>query len=116
MKNDFFRCLFNDNANVLKLTEFYKMVLQATVDGDDIHMEILTQGASLAIYNNDDVKDSKNKNIKLGFDVANVDVEYERLKLLGVKITMLPATHTWGRREIQIADSDGNLINLSCKI
>ena len=106
-------CLMTEN--VLELTEFYKMVLQATADGDDIHMEILTHGASLAIYNNGDVKDSKNENIILGFEVANVDAEYERLKTLKVKITMIPTIYPWGRRAMQIADPDGNLINLSCK-
>jgi len=98
------------------LIEFYKTLLQTTATGDDVHMEIATNGAALAIFNNGDVKDSKNENITLGFDVNDIDAEYERLNKMGVNITMPPKTYPWGRRAMQIADPDGNLINLSCEI
>lgn len=96
-------------TNVPRLAEFYKMVLKTTSDcDDDIHQAIKTTGVALTIYNNGKVKNSKNENMVIAFTVENVDEEFERLNQLGVKITELPTTRSWGARNMYFEDPDGN--------
>ncbi|MDR0883039.1 MAG: VOC family protein [Oscillospiraceae bacterium] len=100
-------------TDVIKLSDFYKTVLQTDSVGDSTHMEINTQGAAIAIYNPGNVHQSKINNIQLGVEVDDVDSEFERLSVLGITITQPPETYPWGRRAMQIQDLDGNYINLS---
>ncbi|MGZ9585830.1 VOC family protein [Paenibacillus marinisediminis] len=100
-------CLITDD--VPKLAEFYKLILKTTSDCDDtIHQEIRTNGAALAIFNNGEVKETRNENMSIAFEVENVDEEYDRLKSLGVHFIEPPTTRPWGCRSMMFTDPDGN--------
>lgn len=73
-------CLLTND--VLRLAEFYKVVLNTTSDCDDeAHQVILINGAgaTLTIYNDGKEKNNSNQNICIAFTVEDVDFEYERL-------------------------------------
>lgn len=102
-------CLLTNN--VLRLSEFYKTILNTTSDSDDeVHQEILVDGTTLSIYNDGKVKNNLNQNICIAFTVDNVDAEYEKLKKLGVNIIEPPITRPWGARNMYFCDPDGNYI------
>lgn len=95
--------------DVKKLADFYKMILNTTSDcDDDTHQEIITIGAALTIYNNGDVKNTRNENFAIAFTVNNVDEEFKRLQQLGVEIIEQPTTRPWGARNMHFIDPDGN--------
>ena len=72
--------------DVKRLSYFYQKILQTTSDCDDeVHQEIHTQGAFLAILKYDDANGG-NPNMSMAFTVDDVDTEYLRLKELGVEI------------------------------
>ncbi len=105
--------------NVLALTKFYETVLQSKAEGNDIHSEIETNGAGLTIYSKNSANadmgfDISEKwgsgNIALGFNVDDVDLEYERLKSLHVEFITQPKTYPWGARSVHFRDPDGNII------
>ena len=50
-------------------------------------------------------------NVIVGFNVDDVDVEYERLLKLGVEMLNQPTTHPWGTRSFQFKDPDENILN-----
>jgi len=100
-------CLLTNN--VLKLAEFYKKVLNATSDcNDEIHQEIMVDGAALTIYNDGNEKNNLNQNMCIAFTVQNVDEEYEKLKRIEVDIIEPPTTRPWGARNMHFCDPDGN--------
>lgn len=101
-------CLLTND--VPRLSEFYKKVLGTISDCDDvIHQVILTNGGStLTIYNDGKEKNNFNQNMCIAFTVEDVDVEYERLKKLGVEIIETPTTRPWGARNMHFCDPDGN--------
>ena len=71
--------------DVQRLSEFYQNILQTTSDCDDeVHQEIHTQGAFLAI---------------LKYDDAN-----------GVEILDEPTIRPWGAKNMRFCDPDGNYI------
>ena len=97
--------------DVRRLSAFYKSILGTTSDCDDeIHQEIITEGAALAILKNDDIKIAGNSNMSMAFTVAAVDIEFERLQKLGVDIIDPPTTRSWGARNMRFLDPDGNYI------
>lgn len=96
--------------DVRRLSDFYQKILRTTSDCDDeIHQEIHTQGAFLAILKCDN-DDSGNPNMNMAFTVHDVDAEYMRLKELGVEILEEPTTRPWGARNMRFCDPDGNFI------
>jgi predicted enzyme related to lactoylglutathione lyase len=100
-------CLLTQD--VPRLARFYKKVLKTTSDCDDkIHQAMITNGATLTIYNNGEVKNVKNENIVIAFTVEDVDKEFERLQQLGIKILEPPTTRPWGARNMLFTDPDGN--------
>lgn len=100
--------------DVRRLSEFYQKVLQTTSDCDDeIHQEILTQGAFLAILKHDGAEGG-NPNMTTAFTVDDVDSEFVRLKALGVEIIDEPTTQPWGARNMRFRDPDGNLVVFRC--
>ena len=52
----------------------------------------------------------------IGFNVQNVDAEYERLKSLDVEFVMLPTTHPWGWRSFFFRDPDRNIVSFACQV
>ncbi len=97
--------------DVRRLSEFYQSILETTSDCDDEnHQEIITKGAGLAILKDDVVNESGNNNMSMAFTVDDVDVEYERLRKLGVEIIDPPTVRPWGAKNMRFSDPDGNFI------
>ena len=97
--------------DVRRLSAFYKSILRTTSDCDDeLHQEVITEGAMLAILKNDDIRISGNSNMSLAFTVPDVDIDFERLQALGVPIIDPPTTRPWGARNMRFSDPDGNYI------
>ena len=96
--------------DVRRLSDLYKKILQTTSDCDDeVHQEIHTQGAFLAILKCDDAEGG-NSNMNMVFTVDDVDTEYIRLNELGIEILDKPETRPWGARNMRFCDPDGNII------
>ena len=103
----FFICLYTEN--IKRLSNFYQLVLQTTADCDDeMHQEILTDGASLAILKRENADISGNRNMSMAFTVPDVDVEFYRLQGAGIKIMEPPTTRFWGARNMMFLDPDEN--------
>ena len=102
-------CLITND--VCRLSEFYQTVLQTTSDCEDnIHQEIHTLGASLALLKSENEESHGNKNISLAFTVDDVDVEYDRIKKLGISIIDPPTVRPWGAKNMRFCDPDGNSV------
>ena len=100
-------CLYT--KNVRRLSEFYQLVLQTVSDcNDEIHQEISTNGAGLAILKYDSADVAGNKNMSMAFTVADVDSEYNRLQNVGIEVIEPPTTRFWGARNMMFLDPDGN--------
>lgn len=97
--------------DVIRLANFYKMILNVENDSDDdIHQAILTEGTGLTIYNDGKKRGSNSHHICLAFTVVDIDMEYERLKNLGVEITQPPTVRPWGAKNMYMNDPEGNTI------
>jgi len=106
-------CLLTDN--VIQLANFYKDLFEIdNSNDDDVHQFIISEGTTLTIYN--DGKNRKNnfQNICLAFTVDDVDIEFERLKKLGIKIISSPTMQPWGAKNMTFNDPDGNSITFRC--
>lgn len=105
--------------NVPFLADFYSKVLGVEAEGDDNHVELHTEGAQMTIYSVDGMESlaplsmqgAGHGSFTIGFEVQDVDREYERLKALGVEFVKLPATHPWGARSFWFRDPDANIVD-----
>ena len=105
--------------NVPALVSFYTRVLGVKAEGDDVHAELKTEGAGIAIFSTAGMESMAPRSMQgagygsftLGFEVNDVDAEYERLKTLQVEFVKLPATHPWGSRSVWFRDPDGNIVD-----
>ena len=105
--------------NVPALAKFYTEVLGVKADGNDIHVEMKTEGAALAIFSIEgmerlaplSMRGAGQGSLSIGFRVKNVDAEYERLKKLDVEFIKLPTTHPWGYRSLWFRDPDNNIVD-----
>jgi predicted enzyme related to lactoylglutathione lyase len=105
--------------NVPALARFYAQVLWVQAEGDEIHVDFQTAGARLSIFSADEMEQMAPNSMRgvgygsvtIGFGVADVDAEYERLKHLGVELVKLPASYPWGSRSVWFRDLDGNIID-----
>ena len=110
-------CLVTNN--VPALASFYQEVLGVSAEGDDVHIELHTEGANIAIFSVEGMESMAPLSMQgagygsfiVGFEVRDVDAEYERLKALDVEFVKLPATHPWGARSVWFRDPDGNIVN-----
>jgi catechol 2,3-dioxygenase-like lactoylglutathione lyase family enzyme len=110
-------CLVTDD--VPALTAYYTRVLGCKAEGDDVHAEFVLEGLSLAIFSRQGMEQmapgsmqgAGSGNVTIALEVADVDLEYERLKTLGVNFVKLPATHPWGARAFWFRDPDGNVVD-----
>lgn len=115
-------CLITDNVS--RLSDFYKKVLQATVEGDETHVTIHTNGAGISIFSKNGMEDmvagstkyTGNSSSVLMFEVKDVDAEYERLKTMNIEFIMLPTTYPWGSRALWFKDPDGNIVDFYSKV
>ena len=110
-------CLVTND--VPALAGFYMKVLDAKVKGDDNHMELNTEGAGITIFTVEGMErmvpgcmqGAGQGNVVIGFEVEDVDKEYERLKELDVEIVKLPESYPWGSRSVWFRDPAGNIID-----
>lgn len=101
-----------ETNDVLKMADFYRKILNIFSDciDDEVHQFIITEGTTLSIYNNGEVKNNQNQNISIAFTVDDVDEEYERLLKLGIHIIDVPKLQPWGAKNMHFCDPDGNHI------
>lgn len=110
-------CLITNNVPVL--ANFYTRVLGVKAEGDDVHVDLYTEGATISIFSTEGMENMAPLSMKgagygsvtIGFEVKDVDAEYERLKTLDVQFVLLPTTHQWGNRSLWFRDPDGNIID-----
>jgi uncharacterized glyoxalase superfamily protein PhnB len=110
-------CLVTNNVPVL--ADFYAKVLGVRADRDDVHAELNTEGAGLAIFSTEGMENMAPRSMQGAgcgsfttmFEVQDVDAEYERLKALNVEFVMPPTTHPWGARSFWFRDPDGNIVD-----
>jgi catechol 2,3-dioxygenase-like lactoylglutathione lyase family enzyme len=110
-------CLVTDNVPVL--ADFYTKVLGVKAEGDDVHVELNTEGANISIFSAEGMESMAPLSMQgagygsftIAFEVRDVDAEYERLKALDVEFVKLPKTHPWGCRSLWFRDPDGNIID-----
>jgi catechol 2,3-dioxygenase-like lactoylglutathione lyase family enzyme len=101
------------------LADFYAKVLDVETEGDDVHVELKTEGAGMTIFTVDgmedlapgSMRDAGTGNLTIGFEVADVDAEYDRVKAFGVEFVKHPVTHPWGTRSFWFRDPDRNIVN-----
>jgi predicted enzyme related to lactoylglutathione lyase len=110
-------CLITND--VPALADFYAKVLGVKAEGDDVHAELSTEGAGIAIFSTEGMEGmapSSMQGVGHGsfttmFEVEDVDAEYGRLKALDIEFVMLPTTHPWGARSFWFRDPDGNIVD-----
>ena len=113
-------CLITEN--VPALVRYYSKVFGCEAQGDDWHSEFSIGGVGLAIFSKvgmeqlapGSMQNAGTGCVTIGFEVEDVDAEYERLKSLGVDFVKLPKTHPWGSRSLWFRDPDGNIIDFFC--
>ncbi len=112
-------CIITDDVRRLSL--FYQRILRAEAAGDDVHTEIRTRGAGLAIYSTDAARKDMGFDFStycgsgkavLMFKVDDVDGEYERLQGIVEEFMTTPKTYPWGARAFHFRDPDGNIVDL----
>ena len=106
--------------DVLRLRDFYEAVFGVEAEGDEIHSGISLDGLTF-VFDHVDIADENPtfryieagsaNNVIVGFNVDDVDAEYQRLLPLGAKMLNEPTTHPWGARSFQFRDPDGNVLN-----
>lgn len=106
--------------DVLRLRAFYEAVFGGKAEGDEIHSG-LTMGGVTFVFDHVDIaeenptfryiKAGNANNVIVGFNVNDVDAEYNRLLPLGAEMLNKPTTHPWGARSFQFKDPDGNILN-----
>ena len=100
-----------ETNDVIKTADFYRKILNVSSDcRDEVHQFIITEGTTLSVYNNGEVKNNQNKNISIAFTVDDVDEEYEKLLELGIVIIDAPKLQPWGAKNMHFCDPDGNHI------
>ncbi len=105
--------------DVRRLCDFYAKVLQTGVEGDDIHAVVRTDGAELVLFNEQGMEEMAPGSMQgagrgaytMGFQVEDVDLEYERLVQMGVPVVKPPQSYPWGSRSAWFRDPDGNIID-----
>lgn len=111
--------------DVPRLAAFYARLAGVEAAGDEVHAEIVASGFTLSIHARRiaveelrldfaDGNDEGGGRVAIGFTVADVDAEYERLAGLGVRLVNEPSTRPWGWRSFHFRDPDGNLVSFSC--
>ena len=110
-------CLVTESVSTL--AQFYSQLLGCQAVGDDTHSEFNIGGIGLAIFTRQGMEQmapgsmqgAGSGNVTIGFEVDDVDGEYERLKEHAVPIVKPPASYPWGTRSVWFRDPDGNIVN-----
>ena len=102
-------CLFT--KDVVRLSNFYKSIFDIDNGSDDnIHQCIISEETALSVYNDGMERVMNAQNICIAFTVDDVDLQYERLTTLGVRILEPPKIRPWGAKNMSFLDPDDNLI------
>lgn len=110
-------CLLTEDVS--HLAHFYEELLHVKSYGDDVHANLTLGAFELNLYAlraaQDDMKFDFSTycgtgKLTVGFQVKDVDAEYERLKALGVHFVTQPKTYPWGARSVHFRDPDGNIV------
>ena len=99
--------------------QFYTTILGCQAVGNDTHAEFEISGLSLAIFTRQGMEEMAPGSMQeagygsftIGFEVDDVDEQYERLKAFEVTFVKLPATYAWGTRSVWFRDPDGNIVD-----
>jgi uncharacterized glyoxalase superfamily protein PhnB len=106
--------------NVPRLRVFYESVFGGKSEGDEYHAGLSLDGLTVTFDYVEVVQENPTfyyvsgggaNNVIVGFNVDDVDAEYQRLLSLGVEMLNEPTTHPWGARSFQFKDPDGNILN-----
>jgi predicted enzyme related to lactoylglutathione lyase len=84
--------------NVLDVAKFYETVFNTKAEGDNIHSFLNASGLGIAIYDKStaetdmgfDFSNTGTGLLTIGFNVDDVDAEYERIKTLNIKSATEP--------------------------
>jgi predicted enzyme related to lactoylglutathione lyase len=102
-------------SDVIRLSNFYKSLFGVdNCSSNHVHQMIISEETTLTIYNDGIVRNVNPHNICIAFTVDDVDVEFERLKALGVEIIDPPVMRPWGAKNMSFLDPDNNLITFRC--
>ena len=115
-------CLVTESVPVL--VQFYSRILGCQAEGNNTHAEFEISGLSLAIFSRlgmeelapGSMQGAGSGNFTIGFEVEDVDAEYERLKALEVTFVKPPATYPWGARSVWFRDPDGNIVDFYSRV
>ena len=100
-------CLLTND--VVRLSNFYKTLLGVENNStDDTHQLIIAEETTLTVWNDGAERKANHNNICIAFTVDDVDMEFERLKSLGVEIIDPPTQRPWGAKNMKFKDPDGN--------
>jgi uncharacterized glyoxalase superfamily protein PhnB len=106
--------------DVLRLRAFYEAIFDGTAEGDEVHSSLIAGGVMFTFDYVAPLKENSvfhyvtaggANNMIVGFNVDDVDSEYQRLLLMGAEMLNQPTTHPWGARSFQFKDPDGNILN-----
>jgi uncharacterized glyoxalase superfamily protein PhnB len=111
-------------GDVPTLVRFYEEIFSAKADGDDYHAALSFAGVDLAIFAREGMEQMAPGSMAkagfgsftIGFEVADVDAEYERVKKYNVEFVKPPQTHPWGARSFWFRDPDGNIIDFFSRV
>jgi len=102
-------------SDVIGLSNFYKTLFEIDNKNEDETIQfIITEGTGLTIYNDGKERKTNCQNICLAFTVDDVDLEYERIKTLGINVIEPPTLRPWGAKNMIFADPEGNQIIFRC--
>lgn len=106
-------CLLTND--VIRLSNFYKILFDIDNGSDDNnHQFIISEDTTLTVYNDGIEREANLHNICIAFTVDDVDVEFKRLKALGIQIIEPPTVRPWGAKNMSFLDPDNNLIIFRC--
>lgn len=114
-------CLITNQ--VPSLSAFYQKVLGVSAEGNEVHVELKTDGVSMAIFSAEGMEEMAPGSMQgagvgcftINFKVDDVDAEFEKIRMIGVEIIKAPQTHPWGARSFWFRDPDRNIVNFYSK-
>ncbi|MDD2429735.1 MAG: VOC family protein [Eubacteriales bacterium] len=111
-------CIITED--VMRLRAFYETVFGGRAEGDEVHSSLALDALTFTFDCIDPLRQNPEfryvtsrgaNNVIVGFNVDDVDFEYQRLLPLGAEMLNEPTTHAWGARSFQFKDPDGNILN-----
>lgn len=110
--------------DVPALARFYEEITGIVPAGVEEYKEFQTPGGAFAISSQSKMDlhgagaatAGANRSIVLDFEVADVDLERERLSAMVGEFVLEPTDQPWGNRSMMFRDPDGNLINFFTRV